>query len=78
MTEPDVREIFLKKLGLRIEPEMAGYVLKQTQPESGSAEPFPVMAADARTGMPVRKMIDPRLVPSPGNPGVGEDEIRRL
>jgi len=62
LNESDVREMFLRKLGLRIEPEMAGYVLKRLQAGNSKTESFPVMGADARTGMPVRRMIDTRQV----------------
>jgi hypothetical protein len=54
--------MFLKKLGLRIQSETAGYVLKQLYPDKPSVQPFPVIGADARTGLPVRRMVDPAIL----------------
>ena len=61
MDAEQLRHIFLERLGLRIGPEMSRYVLRRI--ESGHDSPMPlgaipVMAADARTGAPVRQLID--------------------
>ena len=43
-----------RKLGLRVGPEMAEYVRKQSA--QGGAE-IPIIAADARTGLPVQTTL---------------------
>jgi hypothetical protein len=45
----------LAQFGIRIEPEMGLYVLRQLEAPSGDT--FPVMGGDARTGAPVRRVI---------------------
>jgi hypothetical protein len=45
----------LAQFGIRIEPEMGLYVLRQLETPGGDA--FPVMGGDARTGAPVRRVI---------------------
>jgi len=64
VTESDVRDLILKKTGVRIEPEMARYVLKQVQSDRGSgpSKAFPIIGADARTGMPLRQMVEPQVL----------------
>lgn len=55
MDAGEVRRRMLAQFGIRIEPEMGLYVLRQL--ESASGETFPVMGGDARTGTPVRRVI---------------------
>ena len=56
MDAGEVRKRMLAQFGIRIEPEMGNYVLRQLEkPAAGGS--FPVMGGDARTGMPVRRMI---------------------
>ena len=65
MTAEEVRKLFLNRLGLRIGPETAAYVLRRL--EAGQAAPglgepageIPVMAGDARTGAAVRRFVHP-------------------
>ena len=52
----EVREMFLRRLGLRIGPEMAAYVLRRMQAAAGPAE-LPVLGGDARTGVPLRRVV---------------------
>jgi hypothetical protein len=54
----EVRTCMLAQFGLRIEPAMSEYVIRQlgnTATSSGAS--FPVMGGDARTGVPVRRFI---------------------
>jgi hypothetical protein len=56
-----VQTIFRERLGLRIGPAVAGYVLSRI--ESGRDSPMPlgaipVIASDARTGAAVRRIVD--------------------
>jgi hypothetical protein len=55
----DIRAIqraLLSQYGLRIEPAMGEYVLSRLQ--SSGAGSLPVIGGDARTGVPMRAMID--------------------
>jgi hypothetical protein len=68
MNPDEVRTLFLQRLGLRIGPETAAYVLRRLEaghaalPLGGSAGEsaggIPVMAGDARTGVAVRRTVD--------------------
>ena len=48
----DIQQGLLKQHGLRITPAMSEYILSKIQ-SSGDAE-LPIIAGDARTGMPIR------------------------
>ena len=56
--EQRVRTWLLHRLGLRVGPRTAAYVLRHLN----SPDPLPVMAGDARTGVPVRRVIDPEAL----------------
>ena len=60
MNTSDVQEMFLQRLGLRIGPHMAAYVLGRiSSPDPSMAiGALPVIAGDARTGEPVRQIVD--------------------
>jgi hypothetical protein len=51
----EVRTRMLAQFGIRIEPEMSRYVLRRLAAPAG--ETFPIMGGDARTGVPVRRLI---------------------
>ncbi len=55
MSEGDVRTRLLAQFGIRIEPAMCRYVLRRLQ--ASSIDSFPVMGGDARTGVPIRRVI---------------------
>jgi hypothetical protein len=48
--------LVLKELGMRIEPSMAQYIARRL---AGASAPIPVIGGDARTGVPVRKWLEP-------------------
>ena len=62
----EVREMFLDRLGIRLEPEMCRYVLArlaETAPAAGDAgTPIPVIGGDARTGVALRRMVPLELL----------------
>ena len=61
MDASEVRQIFLTRLGLRLGPETSSYVLARLQAGQTSAIPldaFPVMGGNARTGQPVREVVN--------------------
>ena len=51
-----MRTRILAQFGIRIEPEMSEYVLRQLDNPAADAS-FPIMGGDARTGVPVRRFI---------------------
>ena len=61
MTADEVQRLFLHRLNLRIGRETAAYVLRRTQ-GSSAALAFPVMGGNARTGIPVRILVEPSQV----------------
>ena len=65
MDAGEVRTRMLAQFGIRIEPEMSAYVLRQLENSSASAS-FPVMGGDARTGVPVRRFIPAAAFTSAG------------
>jgi len=64
----DVQKRLLDFYGIRVEPEMGRYVLRRLQQAGGALRELPVIGGNARTGVPVRMMIDPAALehaPSP-------------
>jgi hypothetical protein len=56
MGETELRARVREQLGLRVGPEVAAYILEQLKHRDGDAA-IPVIAADARTGIPLRKEL---------------------
>jgi len=62
----DVQKRLLEHYGLRVEPEMGRYVLRQLAQTGKALGALPVIGGNARTGVPVRALIDPsRFVTAP-------------
>ncbi len=55
MDAAEVRTRMLATFGIRIEPAMSRYVLRQLQDRAQPS--FPVIGGDARTGAPVRQLV---------------------
>lgn len=62
MSGNDIQPLVLRELGIRIGPAMADYVARQRS--TAPAAPIPVIGGDARTGIPVRKLLDPAALRS--------------
>jgi hypothetical protein len=54
MAEDELQQAICRNLGLRVGPEMAEYVRKQT---AQGRDDIPIIAADARTGLPVQTTL---------------------
>lgn len=54
MREDELQELLRSRLGLRVEREMAAYMLRQL--ESGS-DSIPIIAGDARTGAAISRTV---------------------
>jgi hypothetical protein len=57
MTTTEVEQRLLERYGLRAGPAMRQYVIDRMN--DADRVGFPIMAGDARTGMPVRQVIAP-------------------
>ena len=57
MTTTEVEQRLLDRYGLRAEPAMRQYVIDRVT--NADAAGFPILAGDARTGLPVRQVIVP-------------------
>jgi hypothetical protein len=55
MSDNDIEQALLKHHGLRITPAMSEYILAKLK-ESSDSE-LPIIAGDAKTGVPVRAVI---------------------
>jgi hypothetical protein len=54
----EVERVLLSRYDIRVGPEMTQYVLRQLQRAGGDSESFAVMGGEARTGVPIRIMVD--------------------
>ena len=60
MKATEVQQALLKEYGIRVEPEMSQYVLRRLNANAAPGRAaFAVMGGDARTGIPLRQLIDP-------------------
>ncbi|MEZ0267071.1 MAG: hypothetical protein ACAI43_20255 [Phycisphaerae bacterium] len=57
MDATQATELLRSKLGWRVGPHVAAYVAHRL--DAKAVKPFPVMAADARTGLPVARPVEP-------------------
>ena len=62
MEAKELSERLLAHYGIRVEPHMAAYVLRRLSDAGAAIGQIPVIAGDARTGMPMRTMIDPAVL----------------
>jgi hypothetical protein len=59
LQDSELRLLVRDRLRLRIEPEMCKYLLRRA---ADSDRPLAVIGGDARTGVPRREVLDPRLL----------------
>lgn len=63
MTPSQIDSLLLRELRIRVGPAMAAYVARRlADAHNGGTGPIPVMGGDARTGVPVRRLIDPQTL----------------
>ena len=55
----DIEARLLSTYGIRVKPEMSGYVARRLQQAGAAPRELPVIGGEARTGAPRRLMIDP-------------------
>jgi hypothetical protein len=61
----DLQQRILGAYGIVVELHMAKYVLRRLEQARGALRELPVIGGNARTGVPVRVMIDPSQVAAP-------------
>jgi hypothetical protein len=57
MEETEFQSRLCERLGLRVGPQMAGYLLKRLSDGTLGESAIPAMGGDARTGMPVLRQL---------------------
>src|SRR5687767_15821406 len=57
MEETEFQARLRERMGLRVGPEMAAYLLKQVSAGTLGESAIPAMGGDARTGMPVLRQL---------------------
>lgn len=63
MTPSQVDALLLRELRIRVGPAMAEYVARRiADARDGRGDPIPVFGGDARTGVPVRLIVDPQTL----------------
>ncbi len=58
MDGEELRKRMLDAYGIRVEPEMSEYVLRRLRQAGNALRELPVIGGEARTGRPVRTMVD--------------------
>ena len=58
MDGDEIRRRVLETYGIRVDPEMSEYVLRRLSQAGSALRELPVIGGEARTGMPVRTVID--------------------
>jgi hypothetical protein len=69
MEARDIEARLLSAYGLRIDPEMSGYVARRLRQAGKAMGELAVIGGEARTGAPQRIMIDPKTFQAPADPG---------
>ena len=65
MEPADLQQRILNAYGVVVEPHMAKYVLRRLEQAGGALRELPVIGGNARTGVPMRLLIDPSRVAAP-------------
>ena len=64
MTQQEIQQRMLDAYGIRVEPQMSAYVARKLAAAGSALRELPVIGGDAKTGVPVRVMVEPaKLVP---------------
>jgi hypothetical protein len=53
-----IRKRMLESYGIRVEPHMSDYVARRLKQAGDALRELPVIGGEARTGMPIRKIIN--------------------
>lgn len=74
MDTTELQKRLLGHYGIWIESQMSGYVLKRLNENTPAASScgIPIIGGNARTGVPVRQIVEARLLAeSPNTPAAG-------
>jgi hypothetical protein len=58
----DLQRRVLEAYGIRIEPEMTKYALRRLEQAGSALRELPLIGGNAKTGAPVRAVIDPAVL----------------
>lgn len=61
----EIQQRLLASYGIRVEPEMCRYVIRSLEQAGRALRELPVIGGDARTGIPLRVMVDPTRLTAP-------------
>ena len=53
-----IRQRMLESYGIRVDPHMSDYVARRLKEAGDALRELPVIGGEARTGMPIRKIIN--------------------
>ena len=59
MLESELQSLVRDRIGLRVGTQMSAYILRKS---AESSQPVAIIGDDARTGIPRRDLLDPRLL----------------
>ena len=62
MDGEEIRKRMLQAYGIRVEPQMSEYVARRLRQAGDALSELPVIGGEARTGIPIRTMIDPAVL----------------
>lgn len=63
MDPSKIEPLLLNTLQVRVGPSMAAYVARRlAAARQGQGDPFEIIGGDARTGVPVRRQVDPQVL----------------
>ena len=60
-----IRKRMLQAYGIRVDPHMSDYVARRLQQAGDALRELPIIGGEARTGMPIRRIIDLAELQSP-------------
>ena len=63
-----IRKRMLESYGIRVEPHMSDYLARRLQQPGDALRELPVIGGEARTGMPIRKIINLAQLQAPAPP----------
>lgn len=63
--EKQLRQVLLHHYGIRIGPHMSRYVILRLKQAGDALRELPVIGGEARTGLPVRTLVDPCALRGP-------------
>jgi hypothetical protein len=64
----ELQKRMLEAYAIRVEPEMARYALARLAAAGNALRELPIIGGHAKTGLPMRTVIDPAALRAPATP----------